>query len=343
MERMAGSVSEEEEGTFQIDLIQPLVRYRWPILISILLISALVFAWRQSSPQLYAASLALAPANSTLDASSSLSRVSGLGGLASLGLGNVTSKSTNYDRFIYLISSPELANWQIQHHDIRPMVFPGSWDAQKKTWRAPDDLMVRLGLTHDTLPRPPTAYELAGLYASQLTMTELGDAGLIGSSGMVKLTYTDTDPVRASQVLRYIVSDANQILRSQSTRKATLQADYLRDKLSSTSVQDYRDTLLKLLSEQDQMLMLAKSNMPFAAEPIAEGDLSAAPVPKRSLLFAMIAGVVVFSLSYFVALMLYHRSGGASTPAGFSLGKPRLFRRPLLFGGQKAEKSGMQQ
>jgi len=131
-------------------------------------------------------------------------------------------------------------------------------------------------------------------------------------SDLLLLAYTDTDPVRASTILNRIVDDANEILKGSAAQRATIQAAYLQAKLHDASVLEYRNTLEKLYVEQEQILMLTHSNLPFAAEPVSGVDVPAMKVPKRVATFGLIAAAIGFSLSYFVAIVAYNLGGGQS-------------------------------
>jgi hypothetical protein len=295
-----------------------------------------------STPE-YTASVVLAPTLSSDNISDKLASLSGLGGFASaLGLRGGKSVSSN-DRFMYLIRSSNLAEFQIEHRGILQILFPDRWDSEHKAWKPRSGTAAIKGwlawLSGNRIADPPDAYAVVKEYDEHLDVKRVVAASsVVEETGMMSLTYTDTDPTRAANVLRFIVQDANEMLRREAAQRATIQAAYLRAKLADVSVQDYRETLGKLLSEQEQTLMLTNSKLPFAAEPVS--DIAAPPLrnPTRALLFGFIAGALGFCLAYFLAIVFYNLHGGAQlqhtfarTAPGMASSVKSLFssRRPL--------------
>jgi hypothetical protein len=287
-------------------LADPLRAYFKRILLATLLGGSILLVAEATSSQKYAASVVVAPAKSGGDSiSSSLSKFSGLAGLAGLDLKggeNVTA----FQKFTYLIYSPTLAQWQIDRRHILPVVFSKDWDAGRKEWRRPAGVLTGLKTVVKSLLgmqpwSPPDAYRLAREYDRHLSVSK------VGTTDMVRLNYQDTSPARAKVLLRAIVADANEILRDDAFRNASRQAKYIRGELATVTVQDYRQTLLGLLAQQEQTLMLTGSRQAFAAELVGSVDLAPQPVTKRPLSLAIIGGLVCFSLAYFVAAVAWQR------------------------------------
>jgi uncharacterized protein involved in exopolysaccharide biosynthesis len=71
-------------------------------------------------------------------------------------------------------------------------------------------------------------------------------------------------------------------------------------------VQDYRETLQRLLSDQEQTLMLTNSHLPYAAQTVSGQTLPPSLASKRTALFAMIGAGFGFCIAYMLAIMHYN-------------------------------------
>ena len=296
----------------RIDLLQPLVRYRQLIIIVSLLFAFVTVAYRILTPQLYEATVVLAPTRSDDNMSNRLGQLSSLASFAGISVGQ-RDTVPNFDRFMFLVFSPDLGTWQIKHRNILPILFPERWDADKKTWRQPSGLsgflnMLARPITDSPPLDGPDAYSIAAAYKADLAASRVvGTSTTSEQTGMMQLTYTARTPEQAEAVLNFVVMDANEILREQAAQRASTQAEYLKEKLATISIQDYRDTLEKLLAQQEQTLMLTNSRLPFAAEPVSIESVPPKRVPKRILLFGFMAGALGFCFSYFFSIVRYNR------------------------------------
>jgi hypothetical protein len=275
----------------------------WPwVLAFTFVVTALVAVWRQSGEQTYAASVILTATRSnqeSLGAVGSVAAAAGLGSLIGKGRG-----VTPFEKFTYLITSPDLAQWQIERRPVLKTVFPERWDEASQTWLPANDpvTLVRNFLSGESDEESePSAFSLSSLYSRSISRRKVGD------TDMLRLIYEDTDPKRASLVLRWIVRDANEMLRVEEIQRAELQAEYLRKRLTDVAIEDYRQTLIALLARQEQTLMLAQAELPFAAERVGSSNLDALPVPRRTVTYSVLAAMIAFVLAWMAAILVYVR------------------------------------
>lgn len=290
------------QGDFDLEIVGGLVRYwRW-IAAATLLATALMLILQARAAPVYVASAVVSPTNN-----SNSGQTSKIGRLASFAGIDLTSAkpASNYERFLFLLSSPELAAYQIREHNMLRVVFAGQWDPARHRWKDAAGWNASLRAVINPifglpLSPPPDEHALAGYYARALETQKVPD------SGLTRLVFHDADPARAKMLLRMLIEDANELLRREAAGYARQQADYLRTRIATTPVQDYRTTLIDLLAEQEQTLLLSNGSMPFAAEQIEA--VNASPIPtKRPLLFGALAGVVAFCLASLVAVIVHNR------------------------------------
>ena len=296
------------------EFVRPLLVYRFWIVLAVFVFAAAVVAQRLVSEQEYTATLVVAPTDRAQNASSKLSQLAGLASFAGVNFPGANSVS-DFDRFLYLVHSADLADWQLRYRNVLPILYPDRWDPATRKLGPSTSVLSRFSswLTGPRDVPQPDAYAIARQYDSHLSeqrVLSLSDVNQ--QSDLLQLTYTDTDPVRATTILNRIVDDANEILRERAFQRASIQAAYLQEKLRDVSFLEYRNTLERLYSEQEQILMLTHSNLPFAAEPVSGVNVPAMKVPKRVATFGLIAAAIGFSLSYFVAIVAYNLGGGRS-------------------------------
>lgn len=293
-------------GSLRVEIIRPLSVYRSWIVLAMVVLGLAVGGMRYMAEPAYSVTAVLLP-TSTNDQTPQ-SGMGGISALASLGLrGMGAGKAvTPFERFMYLIDSPELGQWQMTHDDIRPLVFAKRWDAEHKTWKQSDGFLSTF-FHSDRGPVAPDAYDLAREYDAHIGVKKMmSGSNMTDPSGLVALTYTDTSPERASAILNAVLADANELLRQDAAMRASVQADYLRNKLASVQVQDYRETLQRMLSDQEQTLMLTNSHLPFAAQTVSGQTLPPVLSSKRTVLFAAIGAGFGFCIAYVLAIIHYN-------------------------------------
>ena len=286
-----------------LDLIAPVFRYRWMLLLGALAGLLLAVGVEIVSTSRYTATVVLAPAANRTEMPQLKGGLAALSGLAGgkLGGGNVSSM----DRFGFLLTSTRLTAYQIANRQILRVLFPERWDATLGRWKEPSGLMQTVAGGIKTLfgiPAwlPPDEFAVAKLYERSLAQGKVGDTEL------VRLSYTDKDAARAERVLRWIVADANEIVRADAALRARQQSVYLREQLRTSTIQDYRDALLALLSQEEQTLMLSSSQLPFAADTVEGGATSLIPTSKRPVTSAIAGTLVGLVLAYLVALVAFN-------------------------------------
>lgn len=212
---------------------------------------------------------------------------------AILGMGS--GGNVNFMRYQKLLSSTVVAQRLQDKYGLLQQVFAGNWDAERKVWVPHYTMrayMLIWLLKLSNLPTwaAPDSTALANYLASSLVV-------LPGVSGdIVTITMDSPDVAFAKRVMLAAHTEANQVLRDQVARRATLQSAYLEGKLATISVEDYRATLLAMLGAQQKTLMLTQTDASYAAEILSPPVASPIPVAPRPVLGLFIA-VLVGTLS----------------------------------------------
>lgn len=294
-------------------LFRPLMA-RWYVVVAAMLIGVFgALLWQMVRTPAFTASSVVA---ATRDEAASLAdRVGGLGGLAAMaGVSLPGGSTTEFDKFKFLVASERLAAYQVEKRQILPIVFHKDWDAKAKQWQRPTglvqaikDLLWPLFGLDPWLP--PDAEALARFYSRNLVQRENKDSGLVELS-----LQADRGQV-ARQLLQYNISDANEILREDAAQRATKRAAYLRRQLQVADIVEHRQNIARMLSIEEQTLMLVSTSLPFAAEMVQPVAVTSQPTSQRPALFALIGALIGLSLGSFIALLMPVARSSAQTSA----------------------------
>ena len=294
---------DEPAREVRVQYLAPLHAYRKAIALAMALAVAVVAVLKLFGPGHYVASAIVAPTGRNTMSSGSLSQFAGLASLAGIDLGS-NRQAPIFDRFMYLLRSPELAQRLVTNREVLAAYYP-AWDANRHQWRQPTSFLQRLGAM--LRGQGPDAYDLAQILDDHITVHSIpsADSSRLVSS-MFLVQYTDVDASRAENMLKLVLSTDNDTLRDRAAETARLQANYLEQKLKVVGTQEFRETLIKLYSEQQQTLMLAGSGNAYAGELVAGDILPSKKAPRRLLLTSLIAASVTFCVAYFVAIVLFN-------------------------------------
>jgi uncharacterized protein involved in exopolysaccharide biosynthesis len=278
------------------------IRDRWQIIVATpAVLVGLVLLYQTINTPKYTARVVVTAQAPSTSLGGQLGRLGGFAALAGASLGK-SADVTEFDKFQFMLKSELLGTYQAGR-GILPVVFAEKWDAQRQEWRRPNG--VAQSVKDTFFPAfglkpwlPPDGRSLAEHYNRQLVLREVGE------TGMIELAFEDSDPQRAIRVLRTMVEDSNELLRAAAANRAAQKAAYLRQQLAIAQVAEYRTNLASLLANEEQVMTLSSTKLPFAADIVEPYTVSAQPTSQRPFLYAIIAIIVGLSLGTFLALLL---------------------------------------
>jgi hypothetical protein len=244
----------------------------------------------------------------------------GLGAAASLLSLRTNPLSPDLEKFRVLFVSPQTASIMDSRFHLLQKRFAG-WNQASQRWDMPPlslsnapQRLVRW-MFGRPLWRAPTAGDLAEVLSNQISIQKSEtDPFLIA-------TTTSDDPKMSEQLLYALTDAANGILRERAQRRAVQQIDYLSQQLQTISNAVHRQVLIELLSSQEQVLMLSRSDIPYAAQiltpPTTQYD-QPQPGVVLTLLIGVLVGLVIGVFAAFFREAL-GRSRGAISDAGYNV------------------------
>ena len=251
-------------------------------------------------PKRFSASTVLSPVSAgqggQLGGLSSLA--SQFGGLASLA-GISVSGDSQKSETLAVLQSETLTESFIAKNDLLPVLYAKQWDAATRQWGVP-------------LPRVPTLWQ-----ANQYFGKKVRTVSTETKTGLVTLTITWTDPVRAAQWANGLVKMANDYLRDRAITEAERNIAYLNDQAARTDSVGIKQAIYPLLQAQLNKAMLARGSDEYALKVLDPAFVPQRPSSPSPLLLAL-AGFLGGTTAALFLVLLHdaHRTGGRARPAG---------------------------
>lgn len=258
---------------------------------------------------IYTAKAVLKPVSQGSGSSRYSSLMSQFGGLANLA-GIATPGAASSTEMINLLKSNILKKTVIERYDLLPVLFPDSWDEEKKDWKKPGislNPLVYVGkLIAMVRPADPSAPK------REPGVPDIRN-GIRRLSGIINVNYdmkediitisADFDnPEMAAKIVDYFIITLNDHMSGEAKRIANINKDYLEKHLQETSDVLVQQKIYNLIAEKIETIMMADVKEGFAfkvLDPPMVPDMKSKP--KRGMM-VVAAFMVSLFLGVFVVL-----------------------------------------
>jgi LPS O-antigen subunit length determinant protein (WzzB/FepE family) len=313
---MAQQLAEKNNSDDEIDLAE-LWRAIWSgkyivIVISIIFAASSV-AFALSKPDIYKASILLAPASS--DSGGGMGALAGqFGGLASLAgisLGGGGSDKTALALEIIKTRS-FLENFIIKHELLVPLMASENWD------KATDSLVINkelydnknkkwLGKAPATKSPEPSQWQAYKKFLSLLTISQ------DQATSLVTIDIEFYSPDIAKKWLVWLITDVNNFMREQDEQEAQASIDYLTKQLGNTEVSAMETVFYQLIEEQTKNMMLTKVSVEYVLKTIDPAQVPDTKAKPKRALIVVLGTMVGGMLSILVVLIRHFTNNNKST------------------------------
>ena len=218
--------------------------------------------------------------------------LSGLSGLASFaGISLPTSNSSDFNIYQTLIFSEEVAKKVFTDRELMLKIFQGEWNSDTRSFVAP--LSGRVGdlkqLVKSVLTGvekrnyiPPNPKRLSIVIANLLNISKTN------STGFISILAETSDPDLVLELISKVTTETDKLLKERFFVTAEDTLEFYYQKLLTSRSPEHREALAKLISAEDQKLMLASKSSNFVAEPVTMPSVSLYPTsPKSSSILAL--------------------------------------------------------
>ena len=304
------------EINHEIDLRELfLALWRGKYIVFLVTILAIVCAslYLRSSEKKYSIQIVLKP----VVAESSGPNLSGFSGLASLaGISLPSSSGSDFTTYQQLIFSEEVSERIFTNKELVIKLFEPEWISDTQSFEAPlrDNIgklkqRVKLLLTGAEKRKyiPPNPKRLSMLIAEIFKISV--DNGR-GGTGFITISTETSNPDVMVDLISTVSQETDNLLKERFLVTAEDTLEFYYQKLLTSRSPEHREALAKLISAEDQKLMLASKSSNFVAELLTTPNVSLYPTsPKASLVLVLSFVLGVFLGSVIILGRLLQNQG----------------------------------
>jgi hypothetical protein len=224
---------------------------------------------------------------------SSSPNLAGLGGLASLaGVSLPQSGSGDFATYRTLLGSQEVAERVIATTELLPAIFKNEWDAPNAQFREPSRGVVRQSLSG--LKSVLTGDEKGDYIAPNpqrlsIFVEDTFALTLDKETGFLTVSAESDDPELIVALIIAATEATDELMKERYIINAEQTLQFYQSKILISRSREHREALAKLISAEDQKLMLTSEGRHFVAEPLTRATISMAPTSPKSVLVLALA------------------------------------------------------
>ena len=267
-------------------LLRSLLRHKLSIFMLTLLfgVGALVVAL--TTPNTYQAEVLISSSQNKSGGglSALASQYGSMAALAGIDLG---SGDTGMESAMALLQSRKFIISMIEEENLKPVLFPKSWDSEAKAWLMPAPSTVsRIKNIFATEIKPvdPIPSDLAAFKA----FDDLFSVSKDKLSGLVTIKMQSEDPQWAAYIANKIIIRLNEYLRNEAILQSDSNIRYLEQEIADTPLVEFKTALYELVESESRNKMFANVNKEYAFKVIDPALVPEQAVkPKRALILVL--------------------------------------------------------
>ena len=219
--------------------------------------------------------------------------LAGLGGLASLaGVSLPQSASGDFATFRALLLSEEVAERVIAATELLPAIFKNEWDAQNAQFRrAPRGVLGRSlsGLKSVLTGDEKRDYTPPNPQRLSIFMDDALGLSVDNETGFLTVSAESADPETLVAMIVAATEATDELMKERYVINAEQTLQFYQSKILTSRSREHREALAKLISAEDQKLMLTSEGRHFVAEPLTRATTSMDPTSPKSVLVLALA------------------------------------------------------
>ncbi len=261
---------------------------KWRVIAFTVLFAAGGVAFALMKPDIYQASVLVAPANEEGGVKGLSGQLGGLASLAGINLGGGGSNQTVIAKEV-LQSRAFLTDFIRRHQLAVPLKAVEGWNKEKQQWqynREVYDPETQEWLKDDKGDSfAPTDWDLVKAFKeNHLSVSESKD------TGMLTISIKSLSPVAARDWAGLLVADINEHMRKEDIGTSEARIAYLESKLEETSITGMQQVFFQLIESETRTVMLANAQPEYVFKTL---DPAVAPQEKSGPKRALIATVAI--------------------------------------------------
>ncbi|NWN91379.1 LPS O-antigen length regulator [Marinobacter adhaerens] len=295
------------------ELFATLWRGKWIIILFTIVFAAAGVFYALSKPNIYQASVLMAPAQNEEAGPNISGQLGGLASLAGISLGGGGGGKTIMAKEV--LQSRAFITDFIHRHALKiPLMATKEWSQENQKWIINQDVYnpdTQEWLRDDdgeTLE--PTDWDMVKAFKENHLSVSTNE-----ETGMVTVNIKNQSPPVAKEWAEKLVHDINEHMREQDVKEAEARIAYLEQKLSETNIAGMQQVFYQLIESETRTVMLANAQDEYVFKTV---DPAVVPqeksAPKRALI-AIVATMLGGMLGVFMVFVIaFVRSGREETP-----------------------------
>lgn len=284
------------------ELFGILWRGKWVIILFTVAFAAAGVFYALNKPNIYQASVLLAPAQDEGGAAGLSGQLGGLASLAGINLGGGGANKTVMAKQV-LQSRAFLADFIHRHKLSVPLMATEGWDMENQQWVINREVYnpqtAEWLQDEEGKSQTPTDWDMVKKFKG--THLSISDDK---ETGMVTLYLKSQSPPVAKEWAEKLVHDINEHMRQQDVEDAEARIAYLEEKLSETNIAGMQQVFYQLIESETRTVMLANAQNEYIFKTV---DPAVVPQeksePKRALI-AIVSTLLGGMLGVFVVFII---------------------------------------
>ncbi|MAB50711.1 Wzz/FepE/Etk N-terminal domain-containing protein [Marinobacter sp.] len=282
------------------ELFATLWRGKWIIVLITVIFAAVGVLYALSKPNIYQASILLAPSQDEGDPHIS-GQLGGLASLAGINIGGGGANQTIMAKEV-LQSRAFLTDFIHRHNLTVPLMATKEWNMEREEWTINEEVYNRETqkwlADENGKSLKPTDWDLVKTFKEHLSISSNDE------TGMISLNIKSQSPPVAKEWAEKLVRDINEHMREEDVKEAEARIAYLEKKLSETNIAGMQQVFYQLIESETRTVMLASAQQEYVFKTV---DPAVVPQeksePKRALI-AIIAAMLGCMLGVFTVFVL---------------------------------------
>lgn len=296
-----GSQSQPDDEIDLRELFATLWAGKWLIIAVTLVFAVAGVAYALYKPNIYQASVLLAPANEEGGIGGLSGQLGGLASLAGISLGSGDSSQTVIAKEI-LQSRAFLADFIRRHNLEVPLMGTAGWNPASGTWVYDRDVYNpetgEWQQDENGESLKPTNWDLVKTFReNHLSVSENNE------NGMVTVSVKSQSPPASQQWAEWLVADINEHMRREDIAEAEARIAYLEDKLNDTSIAGMQQVFYQLIESETRTVMLANAQQEYVFETVDPAVIPQEKTSPKRALICILATILGGMVGVFVVFI----------------------------------------
>jgi len=267
-------------------LLRSLLRHKLSIFMLTLLFGVGALGVALTTPNTYQAEVLISSSQNKSGGglSALASQYGSMAALAGIDLG---SGDTGLESAMALLQSRKFIISMIEEENLKPVLFPKSWDSEAKAW---------------LMPAPSTVSRIKNIFATEIKPVDLTPSDLAAfkafdallsvsqdkKTSLVTIKMQSEDPQWAAYIANKIIIRLNEYLRNEAILQSDSNIRYLEQEIADTPLVEFKTALYELVESESRNKMFANVNKEYAFKVIDPALVPEQAVkPKRALILVL--------------------------------------------------------